>query len=576
MFATLKKLFWLSWLVSLAACNSSPAGLLTPTASAPEATRSVRLSSEPISLDWMGVHEKEAPYWLLETSLEDADLFGGQLIRLSPLNGTPQYEILVIFSRKSSAYNTALSTILTEFRNRDLVANFTVLSVDGQAEKMVQAMALAQQIPADLIFSAGSDGTAMLHENFANSPIPIVTVNAKDPVLLGQVASYESGSGSSIAFTSLNIPIELEMAYLDQLMPELENIAILYAQSNKSAIETQALPLKEAASARGIKVLDVVVVDDTLAQQELAAAVPAAVAEMKLTDPEMTKSIFWITGSTSVFNEIATINQHADLIPVLSVVPDVVQEGEDSAVLSIGVSFESNAQVAAYYASQILAGADPGRFPVGVVTPPDIAINFKKARDIGLKIPFNFFESANYVYNYEGDLVRVSGQKVTPTITPTPSPTPLPGQPTATATLPATATSTPTAAPTITPTPSHTPTPSPTAAPTLVPTATNTPTITPTPLPTLTPTPEGVWAIVQNSTNANAAFYACPKSDGPQPGGFIEQGAQVEEILGRSETGNWLYVQHQGQTGWLSITLLTVYGDISTLPNLEPTYGQCP
>ncbi len=58
-----------------------------------------------------------------------------------------------------------------------------------------------------------------------------------------------------------------------------------------------------------------------------------------------------MTGSTSVFREIATINAHAGRAAVLSAVPDVVRGGDDSAVLSIGISFESNAHVAAVYAA---------------------------------------------------------------------------------------------------------------------------------------------------------------------------------------------------------------------------------
>ena len=43
---------------------------------------------------------------------------------------------------------------------------------------------------------------------------------------------------------------------------------------------------------------------------------------------------------------------------------------------------------------------------VGVVTPPDIGINFRRAREIGLKVPFSFFESANVIYNNDDIKVR--------------------------------------------------------------------------------------------------------------------------------------------------------------------------
>ena len=42
--------------------------------------------------------------------------------------------------------------------------------------------------------------------------------------------------------------------------------------------------------------------------------------------------------------------------------------------------------------------------------PPDIAINFKKARAGHLKIPYAFFELASYVYDAEGNPTRVKGR----------------------------------------------------------------------------------------------------------------------------------------------------------------------
>jgi putative ABC transport system substrate-binding protein len=46
-----------------------------------------------------------------------------------------------------------------------------------------------------------------------------------------------------------------------------------------------------------------------------------------------------------------------------------------------------------------------GELPVGIVSPPDIAINFRKVREIGLNIPFNFVESASKLYDYDGNEV---------------------------------------------------------------------------------------------------------------------------------------------------------------------------
>jgi putative ABC transport system substrate-binding protein len=82
-------------------------------------------------------------------------------------------------------------------------------------------------------------------------------------------------------------------------------------------------------------------------------------------------------------------------------------------LLSIGVSFDSNAHLAALYGLSILSGKKAaGELAVGVVESPDISINFMKAREIGFKIPFSFFESASFLYDHHGKIIRKNGQKV--------------------------------------------------------------------------------------------------------------------------------------------------------------------
>ncbi|MEE8271376.1 MAG: hypothetical protein V3R98_06560, partial [Alphaproteobacteria bacterium] len=275
------------------------------------------------------------------------------------------------------------------------------------------ALGMADDGDYDLIFSMGSESTAWLWENYRGGDRPVVSVCSKDPVLLGQAEDYVSGTGTNFAFTSLNTPINVQMAYLLELRPDLRNLAVLVDGRNVSAMQTQAEPIASFARRLGIQVLDLVVQDPTNAHAELSEMVPEAVETMRRNDPSLENSVFWITGSTAVFREIATINEHSDRVPVLAVVPEVVAAGDDSAVLSIGVSFESNAHLAAIYGADVLEGrVVAGDLQVGVVTPPDIAINFRKARAIGLSVPFSFLESASTVYDYEGRPVRTNGKPV--------------------------------------------------------------------------------------------------------------------------------------------------------------------
>ena len=306
-----------------------------------------------------------------------------------------------------------MNKILNVFEEKEINVEFLLYNFEKDHGSGKRALRIAEERGYRLIYSMGSETTAWLWSNYRGGAVPIVSVCSKDPVVLGQAPSYEVGTDSNFAFTSLNMPIEVQMAYVKELKPDLKNLGILVNSKNVSAVETQAKPMKRYAERLGIRVQELAVESPEAAAEELEGLVSKAVAVMRKNDPTLSNSAFWITGSTVVFREIATINGNADRVPVLSVVPDVVMPGPDSAVLSIGVSFESNAHLAAIYGADVLQErVKVGDLPVGIVSPPDIAINFLKAREIGLEVPFSFFESASFVYDYEGRIVRDNGKPV--------------------------------------------------------------------------------------------------------------------------------------------------------------------
>ncbi len=359
---------------------------------------------------WFKVDPARASDWRVEPV--EGDPLQAVVRRVFPAAG-PLRRVLVLYPRPSPAYDIAISKVLEVFVNKGLNAEFLAFNFQNDDGRGAAALQMVEDGGIDLVFAMGSESTAWLHQYYRRGAVPVVTISAKDPVALGQIASYDEGSGTNFAFTSLNMPIEVQLAYLLDFKPGLRNLGILVDGKNISAVRTQAKPMQQAAAAQGIAVQYLSVQNPAKAKEELAKLVSEAVGQMRASDPALDRSLFWITGSTAVFKEIATINAHAGRVPVVSAVPEVVQEGDDSAVLSIGISFESNANLAALYAVDILTGrAVPGRLKVGIVSPPDIAINFRRARQIGLDIPIAFFESANYIYDYEGRLVRRLGEPV--------------------------------------------------------------------------------------------------------------------------------------------------------------------
>lgn len=329
----------------------------------------------------------------------------------------PHHVALIIPKRSVAAYSISVNTILATFRERREPARFSVWYYESREEIAAEAFAWAEAEGVDLIMTVGSDATAVANRIYRGEGlIPVVTSASKDPVLLGQTEDYDRGSGDNFAFTSINLKVETLVPQLREVFPRLENIWVLYASKNISAVQTQLRPLigyAEAHPEQRLRIGEVMITNQASARADLAERMPAAVAEITALDPDLTRSIFWITGSTSVYAQIAVINHLAAGVPVLAALPDVVRPGADSAVLSIGVNQSSAVHLAALYALRILVdGADPGALPVGQVSPPDIAINFLKVEETGLRLPFSFFEDATFIYDRAGAPAREFGQRV--------------------------------------------------------------------------------------------------------------------------------------------------------------------
>ncbi len=361
--------------------------------------------------DWFKLDAATLEHW--RPSLPDAQDVDQLLLQRRQDAAGPLQTVLVIYPRKSSAYDVAMNTLLENFAARPLNLQFLAVNFRNDPERGRRLIAQAQREKHALIYAMGSETVDWLYGAHRDIKIPVVTVCAKDPVQLGQMPDYETGSGSAFAFTSLNLQLDVQIEYLQELLPDLKNLAILVDARNVSAVETQSWPIMRALRGMGVNAFEVSVTEPEQARRQLHDLVPAALERMRASDPQLAHSAFWITGSTSVFAEIDAISQLAGKAPVLAVVPEVVRAGPGSAVLSIGVSFESNAQLAAVYGANILSGRSrPAEMKVGVVSPPDIAINFQRAREIGLKIPFGFFEAASYIYDAEGRPARLLGSSV--------------------------------------------------------------------------------------------------------------------------------------------------------------------
>lgn len=210
-------------------------------------------SAEPSYAEWFRYDEEVTKTWSF-TEVKD-DPYRVAILRKDIIPSKTRRRVFVFYPRPSSAYDTAISSILNVFEEKNIDAEFSVFNFRKNAERGKIGLALASEWKAELIFSMGSESTAWLWNNYSGGDIPVVSVCSKDPVILGQTPDYERGTGTNFAFTSLNMPVKWQMAYIFELKPDLKNLGVLVNSRNVSAVETQAKPIAEFLRPLGIQVL---------------------------------------------------------------------------------------------------------------------------------------------------------------------------------------------------------------------------------------------------------------------------------------------------------------------------------
>ncbi|ASG07535.1 hypothetical protein CEQ50_08135 [Vibrio anguillarum] len=360
---------------------------------------SVSLADWP---EWLGERLQAEKVVQWEINANDNDVL------FAPRGEYPMVWVLV--SRKADAYDVALSTILKVFRREMPNVSFRAFLLPKSQEELA-AWTKAADKKANMIYTVGSSATVSLHKIYAGGKLPVVSVNAKDPVLLGLTDNYHS-SGNNFAYTSLNLPADITLSFLRRFKPSLTQIGVLYAKSNTSAYLTQFLPLQKEAEKQGVKVFPIEV-DENNPELALQHVMQTTIESMKVNDGNLCQSLLWLTGSSSLLNRLDEINLHSEPLPLLTAVPDAVNGTQQSALMSVGVGFENNAHQAAFYGIEVLKkGVDPGSLPVGVLSPPDISISFKQAGRVDTQLPFVLIEMASDIYSQDGKLVRSAGMSM--------------------------------------------------------------------------------------------------------------------------------------------------------------------
>jgi putative ABC transport system substrate-binding protein len=255
-------------------------------------------------------------------------------------------------------------------------------SAEGKSERLPGLAAELVRLKIDVLATAGTPATVAAQK--ATSAIPIVMINAGDPVGSGLVKSLARPAGNSTGLSIMTAelgPKLLEM--LAAMTPKVTLVAVLLHPANDANL--LALRYIEAAAVNlGIKILPI------------EARTPKDIADgFALMAGQRTEAL--IVPLEGLFqqqkNQILALLAKQRL-PSIAAYHEYVEAG---GLISYGQNVGDSYRRAATYIDKIFRGANPGELPVEQPTKFELFVNMKTAKALGIKVPNSILVQATKV-----------------------------------------------------------------------------------------------------------------------------------------------------------------------------------
>jgi len=244
---------------------------------------------------------------------------------------------------------------------------------EGKYERLPELSAELVRLKVDVIVAAGNVEIRAAKQ--ATTTIPIVMVNALDPVGQGFIASL-ARPGGNITGLSLDPGPEIagkRLELLKEAVPKLSRVGG-FIDPSLPGIAVYRKAAGAAAPKLGLTLKNVEVREPSDFEKAFAALVQ-----------QRAQAIF-VGGSLLIFTHLRQIVDLAakHRLPDMYLWTEAVAMG---GLMSYGVSFPDLNRRAASYVDKVLKGAKPADLPVEQPTRFEFLVNLKRANALGLTIP---------------------------------------------------------------------------------------------------------------------------------------------------------------------------------------------
>ena len=253
----------------------------------------------------------------------------------------------------------------------------------NQADRLPDLAADLVQLRVAVIVSPGSLPT--FAAKAATTSIPIVFAVGNDPVQLGLVASLNRPGGNLTGFNAFSAELGAKgLALLHELMPSTATIGFLENLNNPIFASYYERDVLTSATVIGLKVQ----ILNAGTDREIDAAF-VSLAQAR-------------TGALLVGDDLFFNNRFDQIVALAArhAIPSMYPYREFAVaggLISYGSSLMDVYRQVGLYTGRILKGAKPGDLPVVQATKPELIINLKTAKALGLTIPEKLLALADEV-----------------------------------------------------------------------------------------------------------------------------------------------------------------------------------
>src|SRR5216684_4333237 len=232
------------------------------------------------------------------------------------------------------------------------------------------------------VIAAGGSPASALAAKSATTTIPIVFMNAVDPVGIGLVASFNRPGGNVTGATLLSAELVAKrLGILRDLLPSVKKIAML-VNPTRPGVDIQKAQVQEAAQALRLSLH----ILDATSERDFDAVFQAVVRQ---------EDGALVLAPDALFLDRRV--QIADLairytIPTMFELREFVEAG---GLVSYGATAVDLYRQGGTLTGQILTGKKPADLPVLQPTKFELAINMKTARALGLTISSDLLSIAD-------------------------------------------------------------------------------------------------------------------------------------------------------------------------------------